>query len=78
MFLKTFEKMQATSLYWFAAQQQTSSFKRQESGFFYASFSSELNEIIMFFLKAAGKDLKMTKTKVVQKDANKRRLKTYG
>ena len=54
--------MQAISLYWFAAQQQTSTLTRQKCGFFYLKFSAEFNEI-SFFLKATGSDQKMAKTK---------------
>ena len=43
--------MQAISLYWFAAQQQTSTLTRQRFGFFCAKFSAEFNEISLFFLK---------------------------
>ena len=51
MFLKTFEKMQATLLYWFASQQQTSTLKPQKGRFFYQKFSAELNEISFFSQK---------------------------
>ena len=51
MFLKTFEKTQATSLPWFSTQQQTSTVNRQKSDFFYANFSIKLNEISFFFEK---------------------------
>ena len=43
--------MQAISLYWFAAQQQTSTLKPQKFGFFYAKFSAEFNEISLFLWK---------------------------
>ena len=49
MFLKIFEKMQAISLDWFAAQQQTSTLTQKKFGFFYAKFGSEFNEISLFF-----------------------------
>ena len=41
--------MQAILLYWFAAQQQTSTPARQKFGFFYAKFNAEFNEISVFF-----------------------------
>ena len=69
--------MQAISLYWFAAP-QTSTLTRQKCGFSYAKFSAEFNEISLFFLKATGRGRKMAKTKVVQKNANRRRLETKG
>ena len=34
MFFKNFEKMQVISLYWFAAQQKTSTLRRQKIGLF--------------------------------------------
>ena len=43
--------MQANSLYWFAAQQQTSTVKLQKFGFFYVKFSAEFSEISLFFWK---------------------------
>ena len=41
--------MQAISLYWFAAQLQTSTLAQQKLGSFYAKFSAEFNEISLFF-----------------------------
>ena len=41
--------MQAIWLYWFAAQQQTSTLRRQKVGFFYVKFNAEFNEL--FFWK---------------------------
>ena len=70
--------MQTISLYWFAAQQQTSTLARQKSRFFYAKFSAEFNEISLFFLKATGRGQKTAKTKVVQKNTNSHRLETKG
>ena len=49
MFLKTFEKMQGTMLYWFSEQQQTITLKQEKNGFFNAKFSAEFNEISLFF-----------------------------
>ena len=68
--------MQAISLYWFAAQQQTSTFIWQNFSLFYAKFSAKFNEISLFFLKGTGSGLKMAKTKVVQKDAKRRLTET--
>ena len=34
-------------LYWFAAPQQTSACRRQQSGSFYSKFSAEFNEAIL-------------------------------
>ena len=45
---KIFEKMQAISLYWFAAQQQTSTLRRQKIGLFYAKFNAEFNGSVFF------------------------------
>ena len=44
-----FEKMHAISLHWFIVQQQTSTFRRQNFGFFYVKFSAEFNELNLFF-----------------------------
>ena len=57
---------------------KTSTLTRQKFGFFYAEFSVEFNELILFFLKATGSGRKVTKTKVVQKNANRRRSETKG
>ena len=67
---KIFEKMQAISLYWFAVQQQTSTLRRQKIGLFYAKFNAEFNGSVFF---STGSGQKMAKTKVVQKNANRRR-----
>ena len=55
------------------------SLTRQKFGFFYTKFSAEFNEISLFFLlKSTGRDRNMTKTKIVQKNANRRRSETAG
>ena len=54
--------MQAILQYWFAAQQQASTFRRQKFDLFYLKFSAEFNELSLSFYK-------MPKTKVVQKNA---------
>ena len=41
--------MQAISLYWFAAHQQTSTLRRQKTGSFYVKFSAEFNEFSFVF-----------------------------
>ena len=41
--------MHAVSLYWFAVQQQISTLRRQNFGFFYVKFSAEFNELSLFF-----------------------------
>ena len=61
--------MQVISLYWFAAQQKTSTLRRQKIGLF---------DVKLFFLKATGNDQKMAKTKVVRKNANWRHSETKG
>ena len=38
-------------LYWFAAQQQTSTLRLQKYGFFYVKFSTEYNGFGLFFEK---------------------------
>ena len=43
--------MQAISLYWFAAQQQTRTLRRQKLDFFYVKFSAEINERSLFLQK---------------------------
>ena len=79
LLLKFFEKMQAISLCSFAAHQQTSTLTRQKFGFFYAKARAKFNDIGLFFsLKATGKARKMAKTKVVQKNANRRRSEIKG
>ena len=40
---KSFEKMQAISLYWFPAKQQTSTLRRQNIGLFYVKFNAQFN-----------------------------------
>ena len=49
MCFKIFEKMQAISLYWFATQQQTSTFRQQKCGLFYLKFNAEFNELSLKF-----------------------------
>ena len=44
-----FEKTQAISLYWFAAQQQISTSRRQKFDVFYSKFSAEFNEFSLKF-----------------------------
>ena len=70
MFLKTFEKMRGTLLYWFGGQQQTSTLKQEKNSFFNTKFNAEFNKISFFFLKASKKRRKMAKTKGVQKNTN--------
>ena len=70
--------MQAISQYWFAAQQQTSILKPKKFGLFYLKFTAKSNEISLFFLKATGSGQKMSKTKVVRKNANRRRSEAKG
>ena len=43
--VKIFEKMQVVSLYWFAAQQQTSTSRRQKFDLFDLKFSTEFSEL---------------------------------
>ena len=43
--LKLFKNMQAILLYWFAAPQQTSLFRRQEIGLFYVKCSAKFDEL---------------------------------
>ena len=38
--------MQAVSLYWFAAQQQTSTLRQQNNGLFDAKFSADFNKLV--------------------------------
>ena len=72
--------MQAISLYWFAAQQQTSTLGWQKIGFFNVKFSTEFDDkLSIFFLKATGSGQKMTtKTEVVRMNANWRRSEPKG
>ena len=44
-----FGKKQAVSLYWFVAQQQTSTCSQQNNGLFDAKFSVDFNEIRLSF-----------------------------
>ena len=46
---KIFEKTQPISLYWFAAQQQTSTSRRQKFDLFYSKLVSEFNELSLKF-----------------------------
>ena len=41
--------MPVISLYWFAVQQQTSTYRRQKSGSIYLKFSVEVNELTPSF-----------------------------
>ena len=66
--------MQAILLYCFATQQQTS----MKSGLLYVKFNAEFNELSLFFLKATRSGQKMTKTKVVRKNANWRQSGAKG
>ena len=70
--------MQPILLYWFAAQQQTSTLKLQKFGLFYVKFIAEFNELNVFFLKATGNGQKMNKTEVVWKIPNKCHSETKG
>ena len=38
-------------MYWFAAQQQTSTLRRQKISFFYVKFSAEFDELSFFYWK---------------------------
>ena len=70
--------MQAILLYWFAAQLQISTLRRQQVGLFDMKFNAELNKIQSLFLKATGSSQKMTKTKVVRENDGKRRSEAKG
>ena len=50
LFFKMFEKTQAIFLYWFAAQQQIGTLRRQKFGLFYVEFSAEVNELSLFLV----------------------------
>ena len=43
--------MQAILLYWFAAQQQSSTLSGQKIGLFYVEFSAEFNKLSLFFYR---------------------------
>ena len=43
--------MPVTSLYWFAAQQQTSTLRRQKYDWFYLKFNAQSKEIIPSILR---------------------------
>ena len=45
-FLKVLKKRQVFSLYWFAVQQQTSTFRRQKLNPIYLKLRAELNEFV--------------------------------
>ena len=59
--------MQAISLCWFAAQQQTNTLRRPKIGLFYVKFNAEFNELSLFFLKATGSGQKMTRQILLNK-----------
>ena len=65
-------------LYWFAAQQQASTLRRQKISLFDRKFSADFNELKSFLLKATGSGQKMAQTKVVRKNTNWRRSETKG
>ena len=52
--------MQVISLYWFAAQQQASTLRRQKTGLLYVKFNAEINELSLF-LKKKKKQQKVAK-----------------
>ena len=70
--------MQTILLYWFPAQQQTSTLRRQKIDLFYVKLNAEFNEVSLCFLKTTESYQKMTKTKVVRKNANWRRWEAKG
>ena len=47
MCFKIFEKVKVISLYWFAAQEQTSTFRQQKFSLFYVKFSAEYNKLTL-------------------------------
>ena len=65
--------MPPISLYWFAAQQQTSTVRPQKYGRFYVKFSAQSNEFVLFSLNRSGSGQKMAKTKVLRETAKWRR-----
>ena len=65
--------MQAISLDWLAAQQQTSTLTQERYGFFCAKCSAEFNEISLFKKKQTGNGRKLAKIKEDQKNANRPR-----
>ena len=67
--------MPPISLYWFAAQQQTSALRPEKYGCFYVKFSAEFNR---FGLKTKESCHKMAKTKVVRETAKWRRPEAKG
>ena len=52
--------MQAILLYWFAAQQQTSTFRWQKIGLFDTKFSADFHELKSFLVKTIGSGQKIT------------------
>ena len=70
--------MQAISLHWFAAQQQTDTPRRQKIGLFDTKFSADFNELSLLLLSQQKVAKKMAKTKVVRKNANWRRSEAKG
>ena len=57
--------MQTILLYWFAAQQQTSTFKQQNFGLFYLKFSAELNKLNLDSKRDRKWPKKSAETKIV-------------
>ena len=49
MFFKIFEKTQVILRFWFAAQQQISTSRRQKFDLFYPKFSEEFNDLSLKF-----------------------------
>ena len=47
--MKTFERTKPISMYWFAAEQQTSRSRRQKLDLFYPKFSPELDDFALTF-----------------------------
>ena len=64
--------MKVILLYWFDAQQQTGTFRRQRCDLFYQKFSVELND------QGRGRGQKIPKTKTVWKNACMRFSESKG
>ena len=60
---KIFEKTQAITLDGFAAQQQTSTFRREKCGWLFAKFSAKFNELSFNLKKGKEADRKWLKLK---------------
>ena len=70
--------MPPISLYWFAAQQQTTTLRPENCRYFYEKFCPESNGLGLFFWTRKVTDQKMGKTEEVRETAKRGRSEAKG